>query len=68
MQKQFISELQELLGKYGAELRAADHWTGYAECGQDIRITAEFDDWRIEDIDLGSFIDQEDYAAKGEKQ
>jgi hypothetical protein len=35
----FMNDLHELLEKYGAELEAADHWTGYAECGSDIRMT-----------------------------
>ena len=36
----FRRELQSLLDKYNAELEASDHWTGYAECGQDIRMIA----------------------------
>ena len=35
----FKAELQALLDKYGAELEAKDHWQGYAECGEDVRMT-----------------------------
>ena len=36
----FMRDLQELLAKYGeAELSAEDHWTGYAGCGSDVRMT-----------------------------
>jgi hypothetical protein len=35
---QFIAELQALLDKWGAELEASDHYQGYPECGEDIRI------------------------------
>lgn len=55
--KQFVEDLNLLLDKHGVVLTADDHYPGYAECGQDIRITAEFDDWEVEDIDLGSYVD-----------
>lgn len=35
----FRADLQALLNKYGAAMEAEDHWTGYAECGQDVRMT-----------------------------
>ena len=35
----FKAEFQALLDKYGAELEAKDHWQGYAECGEDVRMT-----------------------------
>lgn len=38
---EFRAELQELLDKWGAEMEATDHWQGYAECGEDIRITVD---------------------------
>lgn len=34
----FRADLQTLLDKYDAELVASDFFTGYAECGEDIRI------------------------------
>lgn len=37
----FKDELQALLDKYGAELEAKDHWQGYAECGEDVRMTVD---------------------------
>jgi len=60
----FIKELHDLLKKYDAEITTADHWTGYAECGQDVRITVEFNDYKIPDIDLGSYIDKERHGGK----
>jgi len=35
----FRAELKALLNKWGAELEARDHWQGYAECGEDVRMT-----------------------------
>ena len=37
--EQFTAELNALLAKYGAELSAEDHFMGYAECGEDVRMT-----------------------------
>ena len=51
--EKFKAELVQLLKKYDAELEAEDHWPGYAECGQDVRITVLFSDWQAEDLDLG---------------
>lgn len=34
----FRNELVSLLNKYKAELEASDHFQGYAECGEDIRM------------------------------
>jgi hypothetical protein len=38
VQKAFTAELQELLDTWGAELRADDHYPGWPECGEDIRV------------------------------
>ena len=38
VEQAFKAELQALLDKYVAELEAADHWQGYAECGKDVRM------------------------------
>jgi hypothetical protein len=62
----FKKELAALCRKYKCEITAADHWIGYAECGQDVRITVEFTGsytldskallaW--EELDLGTFFD-----------
>ena len=40
--KQFREELIALLVKYDCYLEAKDHWEGYPECGQDVRITVDF--------------------------
>ena len=61
----FREELQALLDRYNAELEAKDHWTGYSECGQDIRMTVSIpaiyngnhdcvSEWT--EIDLGSWL------------
>jgi len=60
----FRKELQELLAKYSATIVAEDHWTGYPECGQDVRMTVEIDPIykdgeclrEYTEIDLGSFV------------
>lgn len=53
----FLKELKALLAKFDAELSADDHWIGYAECGEDVRMTVEFNDAPYEEIDLGKYID-----------
>lgn len=67
---QFKAELRALLAKYGAEIEASDHYTGYAECGEDIRMIVSVDlvydassgDCLREncEIDLGSSFDGKD--------
>lgn len=37
--KEFTAELHALLAKYGAEIDAEDHYSGYPECGSDVRMT-----------------------------
>lgn len=39
IKRRFMAELQHLLVKWGAELEAKDHWEGYPECGEDVRMT-----------------------------
>ena len=53
---EFLSELHALLKKYKAEIVCSDHWSGYAECGENVRMTVEFGN-NIRSIDLGSWID-----------
>jgi len=36
---QFKAELHALLKKWDAELSTEDHWKGFAECGEDVRMT-----------------------------
>lgn len=35
----FRADLDALLRKWGADISARDHWTGYSECGEDVRMT-----------------------------
>ena len=37
----FRAELQALLDKYNATLEAKDHYQGYPECGEDIRMIVD---------------------------
>jgi hypothetical protein len=63
--KEFKTKLQALLQEYNAELSCEDHWMGYAECGEDVRMTVdipgvynefeEISEWTT--IDLGKFFD-----------
>ena len=68
---EFKADLQEMFDKWGAELVAEDHWKGYAECGEDVRMTvtvpAIYDQdhncvREFTEIDLGSYV----AAASGE--
>lgn len=61
---QFKSELAALCRKYNCEISAEDHWQGYPECGEDIRMTVDFEgDYTIdppvpyEDLNLGRWFD-----------
>lgn len=38
VEQEFRRDLQKLLNKYKAEINAEDHYRGYPECGEDIRI------------------------------
>lgn len=61
--QEFLKELQALLKKYDAEIVTEDHWKGYAECGRDVRMTIQFEDWHIEEIDLGEYVDAEKHGG-----
>lgn len=52
----FLEDLLTLIEKYGAEFECCDHWEGYAECGQGVRIAVELDDYSIPEIDFGKHI------------
>jgi len=65
VEQEFRDELNDLLQKWGAEIEAEDHYPGYPECGEDVRMTVEipslYDDHgnvvreRCE-VDLGSLV------------
>ena len=64
--QRFFAELCDLLRRYGAELSADDHYQGYAECGEDVRMTVDIpaiydaDGNRLRDyceVDLGRWLD-----------
>ena len=68
---EFIEKLKSLLSSfngegYKAEIRAEDHFQGYAECGSDIRMTVYIPSVHDKDgntvreyteIDLGNYIE-----------
>lgn len=60
---EFLKKLHSLLKEFDAEITAEDHWIGYAECGEDIRMTIEFNDRQIKDIDIGCWIDGEKHGG-----
>jgi IS1 family transposase len=45
----FLEDLKALLEKYKLEITCDDHWKGYSECGEDLRITLEFYDYSMGD-------------------
>ena len=61
---QFKEELKALVLKYRCSIEAKDHWEGYSECGEDVRMTVDFEqDYSLElpylgeELDLGSYFD-----------
>lgn len=54
----FMKELSDLFKKYEARLCCDDHWQGYAECGQDLRMTIEFNK-HYKYIEIGRYFDGE---------
>lgn len=60
----FTAELKILIEKYGVEFVSSDHYTGYAECGEDVRIVAEFKDWKLGDIDFGQCINEKSFEIE----
>jgi hypothetical protein len=59
LSREFKEELQQLLIKWGAEIEAEDHYKGWPECGEDVRMTASFQhpDAGYVSIDLGRHLD-----------
>ncbi len=64
IEDKFKEELKALLKKYNAVLQANDHFQGYAECGEDVRMTVGIDSvWDDQhnlifeggEIDLGGY-------------
>lgn len=61
----FRAEMSALLARWRATISAADHWRGYSERGEDIRMTASIevihpDGYpRFMDVDLGWYLDGE---------
>jgi RNA polymerase-binding transcription factor DksA len=62
----FREELRALLQKYKADLSAQDHYGGFPECGEDIRITITLLEVCTEggecvrpwqEFDLGTYVD-----------
>jgi|688.fasta_scaffold1480791_2 hypothetical protein len=66
---EFKAKLKALLREYDAEISASDHWLGYAECGEDVRITCMvggiYKDGVVvreyTEIDFGNYIDGKEH-------
>ena len=56
---QLLQELKALLKKYKAEIIVENNWQGYPECGEEIRMVVQFDDFTLEELPLGKWIDGE---------
>ena len=65
VEQEFREELNELLKRWGAEIEAEDHYPGYPECGEDIRMTVKIPSLYDEhgnvvrercEVDLGSLV------------
>lgn len=63
LQAEFIKELRELMAKHHVtEITAEDHYPGYAECGEDIYMTATIhrkDEYLYHEFSLGQGFYQE---------
>lgn len=59
----FLNELQQLLREFDATLEVDDHWTGYSECGRDLRISVEFNS-DYSTLDLGTYVNPESHGGK----
>jgi len=65
---EFRAKLKALLKEYDAEINASDHRSGYAECGEGVRITCMiggiYKDGEVvreyTEIDFGSNIDSKE--------
>lgn len=63
-EQQFREELSALLNKYNAELSCEDQYSGYPECGHDVRMTVHipsvYEDYicvhEYCEIDLGNYV------------
>lgn len=53
--EQVLNDIQLVLEKHGASISVDNHYLGYPECGQDLRITIEIEG--DEDIELSSHLD-----------
>lgn len=60
----FLKDLSALLEKYNATLEAKDHYQGYPECGEDVRMTAGIGPYSEIEIELGRYFDKD--TAKSE--
>ena len=69
VREELRADLRAVLKKYGAEIRAEDHWRGYAGCGEDVRMTVEVSNHPVASyltLDLGWSFDM-DYPVTAEE-
>ncbi len=60
-QKAFLTELKDLFAKYGVQIILEDHGRNWVT---DERITFEFDDYKIYDIECHKSVDVRDLEKK----
>lgn len=61
----FRADLKALLAKYNADIEASDHYSGYPECGEDIKMIVNIPSLydgneqirEYTEIDLGHWVD-----------
>ena len=64
VQHKFLEDLNAILDRYNVIISCDDHWTGYAECGKDLRIAIEFEDYSIGDVEFGNQITPQQVIEK----
>lgn len=68
IKQEFIRELRSLFDRYNAEITAKDYYSGYAECGENIKMVVDIPAFWDKDgnliqegaeIDMGSWFDKD---------
>ena len=58
----FLKELKDLLKKYDAELSIENNYQGYPECGDNTKMIVQFDDFTLNELPLGKWIDGDNHG------
>ena len=54
--KQFLESFHKLLIEHDVDMTVDDHYQGYSECGQDLKITLSSSYWNYVDLEV-SYVD-----------